>query len=143
MPLTNWADWAVPKRLASSTASLIATRSGVSAYRISNAPETQHVAIGGGHPLQAPVVGRPGQQRVQLAAIAAHAGHQRTGELDQLSNRKRDCRNSSATPGFCAGIQIVLVEDLQGDFTCSTASGHSCTNNDGLEGRCTLANRPT
>ena len=35
MPLTNWADWPLPKRLASSTASLMATRSGVSEYRIS------------------------------------------------------------------------------------------------------------
>ena len=35
MPLTNCADWAEPNRLASSTASSMATRGGVSLWKIS------------------------------------------------------------------------------------------------------------
>ncbi len=45
--------------------------------------QPQHVAVGDGHPPQAPVLGAFGQQLVQFRTMVAHAGQQRSGELDQ------------------------------------------------------------
>ena len=73
IPLTNWADWAPPKRLASSTASSIATLTGRFGKVDLVGAQPQQVAVGGGHPLEAPVVGRGGDLLVQLGPVRPHA----------------------------------------------------------------------
>ena len=70
IPLTNCADWAPPKRLANSTASSITTLAGRVGKVDLVGAQPQEVAIGGGHPLDAPVLGRGGDLLVQLGAIA-------------------------------------------------------------------------
>ena len=65
MPLTNRLDWAVLYRLASSSASLMATLAGTSrAEEHLVGPEPQDVAVDGGHPVEPPVLGDLGDHRV-------------------------------------------------------------------------------
>jgi hypothetical protein len=90
-------------------------------------PHPQHVAVGGGHPLQAPVVGRAGQQGIELRPIAADARDQRPGEIDQFRGVQPIEPRAEEAIGLArivSGIQVVLKQHLQGDFACPAAATH-------------------
>ena len=92
MPLTNWADWRGAEPLGQFDG--LVDGHAVGRFGIQNfvGPQPQHVAIGGRHAVQAPIVGRLRQQLVEFRPIAAHAGHQRPG-------RTRSARRPQAVLG--------------------------------------------
>ncbi len=99
MPLTNCADCAPPKRLASSTASSIATFRACRCRAIRSA-QPQHVAVGGGHAVEAPIVGGRGDLFVQFRAMrrspprSAFAKTRPVPASESTANRTRPRRPS-------------------------------------------------
>ncbi len=88
-------DCLSPNRFAKSTASLIATRPGVSPNRISLAGQPQHIAIDSR--MRRKDIGRlVAQLLVNIAPILTHAAQQPIGKLDQWSIAfERETRNCS------------------------------------------------
>ena len=122
--MTNCDDWAEPNRLANSTASSMATRGGVSLCKQLVGPQPQDVPVGGRHPLQAPMGGGLLEQGVQLLPMLPHAGHQLPREAAEVVAPQAALDELIAHRRVAAGIQVVLVEDLEGDFPGSAAAGH-------------------
>ncbi len=87
-------------------------------------PQPEHVAIGGRHPLEAPMGGNLLDQGVQLRPLPPHAGDQLAGERSQVVAAQAAVDELIAVGRVVTRIQIVLVEDLEGDFSCSAAAGH-------------------
>ena len=88
-------------------------------------PQPQHVAIGGRHPLQAPIGGNLLPAGASNSCpIPPHAGDQLAGESDQVVGPQAAVDQPVALGRIVARIQIVLIQDLEGDFAGSTATGH-------------------
>ena len=105
MPLTKADDSAVPKRLAISMASLIATLAGTSSDVLQLAQrQPEEVAIDARHALEAPVRrGAPAISASSSAQVLAHAAHQRLGER---AARVVDDRAAAAPLGARRGGEV-------------------------------------
>ena len=68
-------------------------------------PQAEHVAIGGGHAVQAPVGGGLLDPLVQLLAVLAHAGHQFAGEGGQVLGLEPWLIRASPTAGELCGFR--------------------------------------
>jgi hypothetical protein len=85
--------------------------------------QPQDVAIGSRHALQAPIRGTLGQQPIELVPVSADAGHERLGKFDELPVATQTPPQKSVGLRHRMGrIQIVLVDNLQGNFTRSASS---------------------
>ena len=82
----------------------MATRSGRVGVEHLEGAEPQHVAVGGGHPLQAPVVGRLAEQRRRVRPDCGARRRPASGRTRSVrAPRSRRCRNASASAGLCRG----------------------------------------
>ena len=102
----------LPKRLASSTASLMATRPGVSVYRISKAPSRSTLRS------VAAIRSRPQLSAVRASRrpvrpVAADAGHRRPRKLGQVVLLQTRGTESVGRGRVDARVQVVLKQDLQ------------------------------
>ena len=87
-------------------------------------PETEHVAVRRRHPLEAPVIGRLRQQRIEFASIPPDAGHERAGKIDQFIRTQPRAEESLGHFRGHTRIDVVLIQDLKDHFSCSTAARH-------------------
>ena len=116
IPFTNWAECPLPNRLASSTASLIAARSGVSVYRISYVAEAQYVAVGRSHAGDAPIIGDRGKLRVHFTLIAADAQNKRHAKFFEVRRVQSAVDERFHFRDGRARVYVILKQDLQGNF---------------------------
>ena len=125
MPLTKRLDCAVLYRLASSSASLMATFTGTSGrWSISKAPRRRMFRSIAAMPLQRPVLGHLADQAVDLRLVLADPADQRIGVGPQLRVAEAALDEPADLVGGDVRVLLELVEDLEGDLATAGASGH-------------------
>lgn len=86
--------------------------------------EAEDVAVSRGHAGDGPVVGDFGELGIEFTLVAADAEDERQAKLFELRCAEATLDERLHVGDRGARIDIVLEEDLEGDFTGTGAAGH-------------------